>query len=315
MKRRDFIAGLTFAVTVRSAQGEQKPKVYRIAIAHTSTPAVDLKEGSSKSPVSHAIFEELRRLGYVEGQNLLVERYSGEGRALHYRELARDVVNRSPDLIIAVGDPIILDFKVTTSTIPIVGLFSDPVAVDIANVARPGANITGFSNTIGLGVWGKRLQLLKEAVPKISRVRFLASRDEWEAKLGAEMGKVAPKTSVSIIGRLLDRPIQQEEYRRAFSNLSQEGADALIVDDENDHVTHRTLIIELDPSKNPAQPSEPAPPQYGEVSLLSACAKYTSADETAAACARYAGAEKTTKAIAPYTDARAASGTHPRTFC
>jgi len=105
---------------------------------------------------------------------------------------------------------------------------------------------------------GKRLQLLKEAVPKISKVGFLASRDLWEAKFGAEMEKVAPKTSVSIAGRLLDSPIQQEEYRRAFSNLAQDGTDALVVDDENEHVTHRTLIVELvDKARLPAMYSYP----------------------------------------------------------
>jgi putative ABC transport system substrate-binding protein len=89
VRRRDFIIGLPLALTMRSAQGQQTPKVYHIAIAHGSTAAADLKEGSSKSPVSHGIFEELRRVRYVEGKNLLVERYSGEGRAAHYPELAR----------------------------------------------------------------------------------------------------------------------------------------------------------------------------------------------------------------------------------
>jgi putative ABC transport system substrate-binding protein len=257
VRRRDFITGLAVVVTMGSAQGQQTRKVYRIAIAHASTPATDLKEGSSKSPASHAIFEELRRLGYVEGKNLLVERYSGEGRAAHYTELAHEVVDRSPDLIIAFSSHLVLDFEAATRTIPIVGLFSDPIDVGIANVARPGANVTGLSDSIGLGIWGKRLQLLKEAVPRISKVGFLASRDWWE-DLVAEMLRVAPKASVSIVGRPLDRPIQEEEYRRAFSNLAQQGADGLVVDSETDHVTHRTLIVELaEKARLPAMYSYP----------------------------------------------------------
>ena len=175
MKRRDLIVGLSAVALMGSVQAQQSGKVYRIAIAHASTPAADLKEGSSKSPASHAIFDELRRLGYVEGKNLLVERYSGEGRAAHYPELAREVVDRSPDLIIAFGSHLVLDFEAATRTIPIVGLFSDPIDVGIANVARPGANVTGLSDSIGLGIWGKRLQLLKEAVPRISKVGFRLS--------------------------------------------------------------------------------------------------------------------------------------------
>jgi putative ABC transport system substrate-binding protein len=209
VRRRDFITGLALAVTMSNAEGQQTPKVYRIAIAHPSTPTADLKEGSTKSPVSHAIFEELPHLGYVEGKNLLVERYSREGRDAHYPELAREVVDRSPDLIIAINSSLVPDFKAATSAIPIVGFFSDPIAVGISNAARPGGNVTGLSNSIGLGIWGKRLQLLKEAVPRISKVGFLAYRDSSE-DLVKEMLQVAPKASVSIVGRALNRPIQED---------------------------------------------------------------------------------------------------------
>jgi putative tryptophan/tyrosine transport system substrate-binding protein len=77
--------------------------------------------------VTSAIFKELRRLGYVEGQNLLIERFSGEGRAAHYLDLARDVVRRKPDVIISSTTDLTLDFKAATTTIPIVGLFAYPV--------------------------------------------------------------------------------------------------------------------------------------------------------------------------------------------
>ena len=73
--------------------------------------------------MSGAIFKELRRLGYVEGDNLLVERYSGEGRAAHYPDLAQDVVRRKPDVIISSNTYLTLDFKAATTTIPIVGMF------------------------------------------------------------------------------------------------------------------------------------------------------------------------------------------------
>src|SRR5215469_15816313 len=196
MKRRELIFGLLAVAAVGSTQAQQSGKVYRIAIVHASTPASDLKEGSNKSPASRGIFEELRRLGYVEGQNLLVERYSGEGRAQHYPELAREVVDRHPDLIVVFGTPIVLDFKEATNTIPIVGLFDDPIAHGIVrSLARPGANVTGLSNEIGLGLWAKRLQLLKETVPKTSKVGFLAPRDTWEGDLSAEMGEVATNAS------------------------------------------------------------------------------------------------------------------------
>ena len=81
MRRRDFIAGLMFAAAMGRAQAQQTGKVYRIAFAHPTVPVADQNQASKGSLVIPAIFEELTRLGYVEGRNLLIERYSGEGRA------------------------------------------------------------------------------------------------------------------------------------------------------------------------------------------------------------------------------------------
>jgi putative ABC transport system substrate-binding protein len=103
MRRRDFIAGLMFTATMGRAQAQSTGKVYRIAFAHPTTPVADINQSSKGSLVIPAIFEELIRLGYVEGRNLLIERYSGEGRAAHYPELVRAVVSRNPDVIIALA--------------------------------------------------------------------------------------------------------------------------------------------------------------------------------------------------------------------
>ena len=101
--------------------------------------------------IYRAFFEELSRLGYVEGQNLGVERYSGEGRTERYAELARDVVNTHPDLILAVGGRLSLDFKMATTTIPIVTIIIDPIAMGlVTSIARPGGNITAL---LSLGDW------------------------------------------------------------------------------------------------------------------------------------------------------------------
>src|ERR1700730_15883060 len=99
MRRRGFIAGLLVAAAAARAHALQTGKVYRIAIVDPSIPVADLTEDEDR--LHRAFFEELRRLGYVEGDNLVIERYSGEGRAEHYPELVRDVVRRNPDLIFA----------------------------------------------------------------------------------------------------------------------------------------------------------------------------------------------------------------------
>ena len=92
MRRREFIAGLLLMATVQCAQAQQAGKVYRIAFVHPSHPG----------PWYRAFFAELRQLGYIEGQNLVVERYSGEGQTDRHAELAREVVRSEPDLIFVV---------------------------------------------------------------------------------------------------------------------------------------------------------------------------------------------------------------------
>jgi hypothetical protein len=96
------------------------------------------------------------------------------GKRDHFAELARDVVQQKPDLIFAVGSFLGRQFKSETTTIPIVLVTSDPVAFGFAaSLARPGGNITGVSVDAGLEIWRKRVALLKEAVPTLSRVASL----------------------------------------------------------------------------------------------------------------------------------------------
>ncbi len=103
------------------------------------------------------------------GQNVGVERYSGEGQPERYAELARDVVNAHPDLILATGARLSLDFKMATTTIPIVTVIIDLIAMGlVASIARPGGNITGVTIYGGLELIGKRMGLLVEAMPKLS---------------------------------------------------------------------------------------------------------------------------------------------------
>jgi putative ABC transport system substrate-binding protein len=244
MRRREFIAGLMIAATMERARAQQTGKVYRIAFAHPTAPVTDLTQTSRGSLVTPAILEGLTRLGYVEGRNLVIARYSGEGRAAHYPDLARQIVGQNPDLIITTYR-FVLDLKAATSTIPIVAVFADPIQLGIVpSLARPGGNITGVTVDVGVDQWFKRIQLLKEAVPQISRLGFLHAGYLRE-RLGARMHEIELKNSVSIVGPPLERPTDEQEYHRVFSALTQEGADGLVVSDEAENVTYRRLIVEL----------------------------------------------------------------------
>jgi len=131
MKRRDVVIGLFLVVTMGRAQAQRTTKAYRVAIADPATPVSDINEKTESNLVIRALFEELSRLGYVEGRNLTIERYSGEGRAEYYPELARDVVGRNPDVIFAFGNQLSLVLKAATTAIPIVTIVVDPIATGI----------------------------------------------------------------------------------------------------------------------------------------------------------------------------------------
>jgi putative tryptophan/tyrosine transport system substrate-binding protein len=244
MKRREFLAGLLLTAMMRSAHAQPAAKASRIAIVHPSNPLGDMTE--TGAPPYRALLGQLRRLGYVEGQNLTVDRFSGEGRPEHYAELAREVVGRSPDLIVVATTRMVRHFKAATATIPIVGTMADPVTLGIVDgLARPGGNITGISVDAGLEVWGKRVEVLREVIPGAARLGFLASRDVDRSGEGAAIREAARQSGVSLVGPPLEDSIAEAEYRRVFDAMRREGADGLIASDQAEHFTYRRLIIEL----------------------------------------------------------------------
>src|SRR5690348_14435409 len=126
MKRRDFLAGVLLAATPH-AEAQQHSKVYRLALAAPSTPITEMTEASGH-PVYSPLFKELKRLGYIERTNLVVERYSGNGRSENYPELARTVVGSTPDLIFILTGRLTRFFKEATAALPIVTWGGDPIA-------------------------------------------------------------------------------------------------------------------------------------------------------------------------------------------
>jgi putative ABC transport system substrate-binding protein len=193
-----------------------------------------------------AFFKELRQLGYIEGDNLRVERYSGEGRTEHYADLARDVVLSHPELIVAISARMAQHFKAMTTTIPIVAYTADPVAFGLArSLAQPGGNITGVIPDVGIDFWAKRLEVLKVVVPTARKVAFLTPREPWNGPPGTAIRKAANQIAVEPVGALLDSPIDDLEYRRVFTVMAQERVDAVIVEDAPENYGNQRLITKL----------------------------------------------------------------------
>jgi putative tryptophan/tyrosine transport system substrate-binding protein len=250
MNRRDIVVCLLSSVTpLGRVQAQQTGKVYYIAVISPNAQLSDMSEASPDQALARlwaAFFGELRRLGYVEGKNLVVERYSGEGGVERFRELATNVVRRHPDLIYTFSPDMLLAFKAATTTIPIVGLTGDPVAFGIVpSLSRPGGNITGSSVDVGPDIWGKRLELLNEAVPKLSRLGFIITTTSVGKRGLALLTEASRERRISLIGSPLHSPISEAAYRQSFATMAQEGADAVFVGDEPEHWTYIRLIAEL----------------------------------------------------------------------
>jgi putative ABC transport system substrate-binding protein len=221
MNRRDIVVCLLCsAVLLGRVHAQPTGKVYHVAVVGPNVQPSDMSEASHDQAMARlfgAFFGELRRLGYVEGKNLVVERYSD-------RDLASGVVRRNPDLIYAVGPNLLLAFKAATTTIPIVGITSDPVALGIVpSLSRPGGNITGSCVDVGPDIWGKRLELLNEAVPTLSRLGFITTTTSLGKRGLALLTEASRECGISLVGSPLQSPISEAAYRQSFATMAQEG--------------------------------------------------------------------------------------------
>src|SRR6478752_336426 len=182
MRRREFLGALGGAAVSWPfvAGAQQSATKRRIAIFHPAIPVALLTETGGGS-AWRAFFGELRRLGYIEGENLVIERYSAEGHHERYADLAREIVARKPALIVTGTNPVVMAFSAANSTIPVVAFMLDPMKAGlITNLARPGGNLTGITLDAGIEIWGKRLEFLKEAIPSMQKAVFLGMRGGWE---------------------------------------------------------------------------------------------------------------------------------------
>jgi putative ABC transport system substrate-binding protein len=205
----------------------QAGKVYRVALIFSTSPVSVMAGPEPTHPGVRAFVRGLRALGYVEGQNLILERRSAEGRFERFGDIVRELVSLKVDVIVSSANPITREARRVTTTIPIVMAFSaDPVGYGlVASLARPGGNVTGLSGEAGPEIYGKQLELLKESLPTITRVVFLASRVEWESPRAQSV-----RTAALALGlTLLHAESAPNDYTRAFTMIARERPDALFI--------------------------------------------------------------------------------------
>ncbi|HEU4345050.1 MAG TPA: ABC transporter substrate-binding protein [Candidatus Binatia bacterium] len=230
------LCALLFALS-SLAEAQQPAKMARIGILIGSSP-------SANAARIEAFRRGLRELGYVEGKNFVIEFRSAEGKLDRLPELAAEIVRLKVDVIVTTGPIINRPAKEATSTIPIVmGFDNDPVGNGVvASLARPGGNITGLSS-LSPELSGKQLELLKEIVPRLSRVAVLGtSTNPGNAQALRETELAAGAFGVKL--QYLDI-LDPKDIETAFRAASKERAEAVLVLGAFIFNPHRAKIADL----------------------------------------------------------------------
>jgi putative ABC transport system substrate-binding protein len=231
-----LVLALILTLASLAAEGQQAPRIAKIGLLTPSTPAV-------AAPLVEALRQGLRELGHVDGKTFVLAVRHGEGKLERFPDLARELVALKPDVIVVSTDAAIAAVRRETRTIPIVMANStDPVGTGfVASLARPGGNVTGLSN-LSAELSGKRLELLRELVPGISRVAFL-----WDPDVRGNLVEYRETEAAARTLRLELHSIEcasAEDLDRAFSAVTSERAQALILPGGNPvGFTNRSRIV------------------------------------------------------------------------
>jgi putative ABC transport system substrate-binding protein len=237
MRRRDLIALLGGAAALRPLAGE--------AQLADNVPRIGYLSGVSH--LREAFLQGLRDLGYVEGRNLVIEYRDPEGKYDRLPALAAELAALKVDVIVVTSTPSTLAAKQATGTIPIVFTWAvDPVGSGlVASLAQPGGNVTGLS-FMAPELVGKRLELLTQAVPRVSRIAVLWHPGDYGERVERDMLE-----AVGVAAHALGVPLQlveargPEDFDRAFSDMVRARADAVTVQSTNVFFTERKRLVDL----------------------------------------------------------------------
>ena len=238
--RRAFLGTLAGGLLVapRIANSQPAGKVYRLGYLSAGS-------GTMSSPYAQAFRHGLRDLGWVEGQNIIIEYRSAEGQFDRLPALAAELVRLKVDVMVATPTPAALAAKSATGSISIVGVsLVDPVALGlISSLARPGGNVTGVSYSVGADIFGKDLELLREAVPRVRRVAVLSNPDGPSQPLTIQNITAAARSLG--LQLLLVGARGPGEFDSAFATMARERAEALFVVTDPTYIAHRARLVDL----------------------------------------------------------------------
>jgi putative ABC transport system substrate-binding protein len=245
MDRRRFIGTLAGGLLAAPLAAEAQPagKVYRVGIIAAASPVSDLAGPDPINPATRAFVHALRELGYVQGKNLVLDIRSAEGRFERFPGIVRELVRLKVDVILASSNEVFKAARDVTQAVPMVMVASGAPVEEglVQSLARPGGNITGITLDAGPELGAKRLELLKETLPNVSRVAVLAPKGERLAQW-----ELSTQAAAKVLGvRLLVAEHTVSEYADAFALIARERPDAVLVPEGTANWQNRRLIVEF----------------------------------------------------------------------
>ena len=221
-----FVAVLVVALACAVPAHGQKDKAHRVAYIVGASPLSDLK-GPGRIPVTRAFVDRIGELGYVEGRNLLLDFYTLEGHYERIPEVLADIVRSKADVIFTAIQVVVEQHLQATAGIPVVTLATwSFVGTSAAqSLARPGGSVTGFIMDVDVGVEAKRLELLREAVPRVKRVAYLGVPLYWESPAGKNVRDAAQRLGLI----LFHASYTGADVQAASAVIERDAPDAVIV--------------------------------------------------------------------------------------
>jgi putative ABC transport system substrate-binding protein len=241
MDRRSFMGAMaaSTALATLGAFGQPAARIYRIG--YLSTPSA-----AAVRNALDAFLAKLRELGWIDGQNIAIEYRWAEGDVDRLPGLAAELVARKVDLIVAPASSAAMAAKKATASIPIVMMFPvDPVELGlVSSLSKPGGNVTGTTYAPDSGILGKQLELLKEAVPRASRVAMLRNPADpgYTSQMSEALEAVARARRIRL--QRIDATGAQD-LDEAFAAMGRERADALMGSGSSTWIVHRERLAEL----------------------------------------------------------------------
>ena len=244
MPRRDVVAGFMIALAAPRVAAAQPRKVYRIGVLGFSPATAAMTGPQPTNPFVAAFLRGMSELGHVYGEHFVTEPRGAEGRIERYPDFAGELVRGGVDVIVAVAAALPA-LKQATTTIPIVMAgYPDPVGLGfVQSLGRPGGNITGLSLQ-SIELTAKRLELLKELVPGVSRIAALWNPTNPNNAARIKQVEAAAKTlhltleSFRSVGN-------RKDLDKAFEGIVAARSEALIMESDRALLAHRALIVEF----------------------------------------------------------------------